>query len=295
MQAAANRCRLATCKSHNVAAAAAPRPRIARGSGSGTARRSSSAAVAAAAPGAATAGTVDALLAAAAGTERGTKTSPETRAEIARCVAALKAAGAGSRTGVLVFAARRVAGGGGGGSGGAASLCRPRPLVNLSANPRAPVNDPTHRSQNTTLHNPQPTPTTHTTTVDAASGTWELVWTTEKETLFIVQNAKWLGTRAGGVYQVVDLEKGRLQNVITFPPEGAFIVDSAIAAEGAQRVNFQFDAAKLKLPGGRELKVPPVGKGWFDTVYVDDRVRVAEDSRGDTLVVRRDGPPRVFA
>ena len=32
----------------------------------------------------------------------------------------------------------------------------------------------------------------------------------------------------------------------------------------------------------------------FDTVYMDASIRVATDSRGDTLVVQRDGPPRVF-
>jgi hypothetical protein len=35
-------------------------------------------------------------------------------------------------------------------------------------------------------------------------------------------------------------------------------------------------------------------QGWFDTVYCDDSIRVAQDIRGDTLVVERDGPPRIF-
>ena len=33
----------------------------------------------------------------------------------------------------------------------------------------------------------------------------------------------------------------------------------------------------------------------FDTVYIDEQIRVAQDSRGDTLVVARDGPPRRFS
>lgn len=118
--------------------------------------------------------------------------------------------------------------------------------------------------------------------------------------------------------------------MITFPPEGAFIVDSSVAVEGDQRIGFKFTSAKLKLPG-RDVKLPPFGQvrgrplrpacaqhtharahsggtishctrrnpsprpqGWFDTVYIDDRIRVAQDSRGDTLVVERDGPPRIF-
>lgn len=42
-----------------------------------------------------------------------------------------------------------------------------------------------------------------TTDPQALSATWKLLWTTEKETLFIVQNASWFGTEAGEVYQVL--------------------------------------------------------------------------------------------
>jgi hypothetical protein len=41
-----------------------------------------------------------------------------------------------------------------------------------------------------------------TTTDNNLSATWKLVWTTEKETLFILKNAGWFGTKAGEVYQV---------------------------------------------------------------------------------------------
>ncbi|KAJ9527872.1 hypothetical protein QJQ45_005520 [Haematococcus lacustris] len=106
------------------------------------------------------------------------------------------------------------------------------------------------------------------------SATWKLLWTTEK---------------------VIDVQAGLLQNVITFPPEGAFIVDSDISLAGPQRVQFRFRAAKLKLPGGKALGLPPFGKGWFDNIYVDQEVRIARDIRDDVLVVVRDGPPRVFS
>lgn len=193
------------------------------------------------------------------------------------------------------------------------------------------------------------------TTADAGiSATWRLLWTTEvrglpvgssgvkersllspgtylqRETLWILQNAPLFGTKAGEVYQVIDAAGGSLQNVIEFPPKGAFIVDSKIEVEGPQRcgfqqagcpngreveiaaldggsvglcvlmlpsspcrVGFRFTAATLKLPS-RSVPLPPFGKGWFDTIYVDDRIRIAEDSRGDVLVVARDGAPRVF-
>ena len=99
--------------------------------------------------------------------------------------------------------------------------------------------------------------------------------------------------------KVVDLAADTLNNVITFPPDGAFVVDSSAAAVGPQRVAFKFRAAKLKL-ATRDVSLPPFGQGWFDTVYLggDDGggidVRIARDSRGDTLIVARDGPPRAF-
>ncbi|KXZ51695.1 hypothetical protein GPECTOR_11g145 [Gonium pectorale] len=91
------------------------------------------------------------------------------------------------------------------------------------------------------------------------------------ETLFILERSPLFGTQAGGVYQVICMEgsngtggssEGFLQNVITFPPEGAFIVDSSLAVAGGQRMDFSFTAAKLKLPGGKALGLPPFGKGW---------------------------------
>lgn len=32
----------------------------------------------------------------------------------------------------------------------------------------------------------------------------------------------------------------------------------------------------------------------FDTIFVNERIRIAQDIRGDTLIVERDGPPRIF-
>lgn len=62
--------------------------------------------------------------------------------------------------------------------------------------------------------------------------------------------------------QVIDVDGGTLQNVITFPPEGAFIVDSGISISGEQRTDFKFRSATLKLPKGRRLRLPPFGQGW---------------------------------
>ncbi len=125
------------------------------------------------------------------------------------------------------------------------------------------------------------------------SATWRLLWTTEKETLFILKNAGFFGTAAGEVFQVralpaaegrgdstshrlalsldsqvIDLDQKRLANVITFPPEGSFVVDSELVSSGKQRCLFNFRAAEIKLPKGRTLKLPPFGKGWYENEIV---------------------------
>ncbi|PUZ48329.1 hypothetical protein GQ55_7G237300 [Panicum hallii var. hallii] len=126
------------------------------------------------------------------------------------------------------------------------------------------------------------------TVSDAAklSGTWRLLWTTEQEQLFIVRNAPFFRTAAGDVLQVIDVPGGALNNVITFPPSGAFVVNGDIEVQPPQRVNFRFTRAVLR-GSNWEVPFPPFGKGWFDTVYLDDDIRVAKDIRGDYLVVER--------
>ncbi|XP_077235417.1 plastid-lipid associated protein PAP / fibrillin family protein [Tasmannia lanceolata] len=124
------------------------------------------------------------------------------------------------------------------------------------------------------------------TTDSSLSATWRMLWTTEKEQLFIIKNARLFGTETGDVLQVVDVEKLILNNVITFPPSGVFFVRSSIEIASRQRVNFRFTSAVLR---GKdwEFPLPPFGQGWFETVYLDDEIRVVKDIRDDYLVVDR--------
>ncbi|XP_021904164.1 probable plastid-lipid-associated protein 11 isoform X2 [Carica papaya] len=100
------------------------------------------------------------------------------------------------------------------------------------------------------------------TTGDSLSATWRMLWTTEKEQLFIIEKAYLFGTQAGDVLQVIDVEKRSLNNVITFPPHGVFFVRSDIEIFSRQRVNFRFTSAVLR---GRnwEIPLPPFGQGWY--------------------------------
>ncbi|CAN8231857.1 unnamed protein product [Cochlearia groenlandica] len=124
------------------------------------------------------------------------------------------------------------------------------------------------------------------TTDESLSATWRLMWTTEKEQLFIVEKAGIFGTRAGDVLQVIDVKKRILNNVITFPPDGVFFVRSIIDVASSQRINFRFNSAVLRGKNW-EIPLPPFGQGWFETVYMDSEIRVAKDIRGDYLIVDR--------
>lgn len=48
----------------------------------------------------------------------------------------------------------------------------------------------------------------------------------------------------GGGWQVIDVENCTLNNVITFPPTGSFVVDSTIEVVSKQRVNFRLESWK---------------------------------------------------
>ncbi|KAF6141641.1 hypothetical protein GIB67_001193 [Kingdonia uniflora] len=99
------------------------------------------------------------------------------------------------------------------------------------------------------------------TTSSLLSGTWRMLWTTEKEQLFIIKNAGLFGTETGDVLQVIDVEKGVLNNVITFPPSGVFFVRSKVEVASPQRVNFRFTSAVLR--GEKwDFGLPPFGQGW---------------------------------
>lgn len=53
-----------------------------------------------------------------------------------------------------------------------------------------------------------------TTTDDRLSGTWRMLWTTEKEQLFIVEKAPIFGTQAGDILQVPPLFQSLINIII---------------------------------------------------------------------------------
>ncbi|KZV46167.1 putative plastid-lipid-associated protein 11 [Dorcoceras hygrometricum] len=125
------------------------------------------------------------------------------------------------------------------------------------------------------------------TTDDSLSATWRMLWTTEKEQLFILKNAGIFGTAAGDVLQVIDTAGRSLNNVITFPPDGVFFVRSNIQIASHQRVNFHtFSKSALFC---KNLVIHPhyLSNQRFESCYMDDEIRVVKDIRQDYLVVER--------
>mmetsp|Transcript_12976 Transcript_12976/g.38773 ORF Transcript_12976/g.38773 Transcript_12976/m.38773 type:complete len:210 (-) Transcript_12976:183-812(-) len=121
---------------------------------------------------------------------------------------------------------------------------------------------------------------------EVVAGDWELLWTTEKETLFLLENG--LLWQAGiGASQIIDFTANSINNIVSCENDSELrVVADFDVEDGTPRVNFEFKSAALKFRGFG-VPVPPVGKGWFESVYVDEDLRIAQDSRGDTLIARR--------
>ena len=118
------------------------------------------------------------------------------------------------------------------------------------------------------------------------------MWTTEKEINFFKD---W--NISGQITQTLD--NGVLDNNIPFQKGGSFGVkgklstpiieseDNGQSDEGI-RTEFEFETASLDLGKWGTYSFPPIGKGWFDTVYLDDNFRIDLNSRDDILICKSD-------
>ena len=118
------------------------------------------------------------------------------------------------------------------------------------------------------------------------SGKWRLEYTTEAELLSLMGNPETVVTQSINMNN-----RGFLQNYVGFAGGWCdgweFTVDSSISGQG-MRSSFEFSSAKLVIPSPPlKIPLPPVGKGWFDNLYVDDTIRVNRESRGNTVVYSR--------
>jgi hypothetical protein len=105
------------------------------------------------------------------------------------------------------------------------------------------------------------------------------IWTTEKEINFFLD-----GGWATEVSQTI--HGSQLENMIPFTRGGSLGVAGTLAVADAagMRTAFQFDSATLDLGRWGKYTLPPVGAGWFDTLYLDGELRVDINSRDDILI-----------
>jgi hypothetical protein len=118
------------------------------------------------------------------------------------------------------------------------------------------------------------------------------VWTTEKEiNIFSDWNI------SGDITQSISSDQ-KLVNVIPFQKGGSLSVVGSLdlpseddedgsgssSSSGGIRTEFEFTSAKLDLAKWGTYNFPPVGKGWFDTIYLDEDLRVDVNSRNDILI-----------
>ncbi|KAG5181726.1 hypothetical protein JKP88DRAFT_199787 [Tribonema minus] len=125
------------------------------------------------------------------------------------------------------------------------------------------------------------------------NGKWVLQWTDEKETAFLLKSGLF-GLKTGEVSQTIDTKQQVLSNAVLFgtgddvaSAQGTFQVGStAIPETSGARVNFEFLSCSIRWKKFT-VPLPPVGKGWFASVYLDESMRITTDSRGDRQIFTR--------
>lgn len=123
------------------------------------------------------------------------------------------------------------------------------------------------------------------------SGKWELVYTTEKEVNFF--KTSWPFAKVSRITQDLDLYDSKvINNSIKFDGGGEFNVIGSVRTDesdtGYDRVSFEFTSGEI-VAWDKSLQVPPIGKGWFDTMYCDNKIRLSQDLRDDWSIFRRLG------
>ena len=79
----------------------------------------------------------------------------------------------------------------------------------------------------------------------------------------------------------------KLDNNIEFVRGGGgFYVSGKLSIPDLEgvRTNFEFETAQLDLGTWGQYQFPPIGAGWFDTIYLDETLRVDVNSRDDILI-----------
>ena len=150
-------------------------------------------------------------------------------------------------------------------------------------------------------------PTPNTATSALLRREWILEWTSEKEINFFLEKGlsdEIVQTLTPSSTDSDSSGSGVLENYIPFVKGGGFGVTGEISVDEEEqpqsndnndgqlklvRTKFKFKNANLNLGKWGEYNFPPVGGGWFDTIYLDESLRIDTNSRNDILICRADG------
>lgn len=145
------------------------------------------------------------------------------------------------------------------------------------------------RTINAILALAEANPTPNSATSGLASGTWDLVWTTEDE-IHLFRKKGLLGCACRAVLQTTEQSERRLENIIEFDQDSALRIVSKLTPEAiGPRVYFTWEDARV-IYKGFSLPFPSfffVRNAYYDNVYLDKELRCVKDIRGNYLVVRR--------
>lgn len=119
------------------------------------------------------------------------------------------------------------------------------------------------------------------------SGTWKLVYTDSEEILGTKRPFPWLRP-TDEIYQLVDVAQARVVNKeeITVPILGTVknSVRAQASIEPPKRVRVRFEQFQF---GPFKVKAPETARGYLDTTYLDETLRIARGNKKHVFVMTR--------
>ncbi|KAF3960979.1 hypothetical protein CMV_014347 [Castanea mollissima] len=150
-------------------------------------------------------------------------------------------------------------------------------------------------------HNPTPDPTLK---LEKVGGCWKLVYSTI--TILGSKRTK-LGLRdfisLGDFFQIIDVTKGKAVNVVKFSAKGLNLFNGKLTIEASfkisskARVDISYDQSSITpdqlmnvFRKNYDLLLGIFNpQGWLEITYVDDKLRIGRDDKGNIFILERSG------
>ena len=119
------------------------------------------------------------------------------------------------------------------------------------------------------------------------NGRWALLFTTDKETLFLLKNGL-MGQPIKSICQEVDLTNNKINNLINLSNENSLSVIGSLNDKTTIKGRLNYDFKKVKyITPVLKMSFPSWGSGSFDNLYINNKYRLSKDTRGNYLVYQR--------